>query len=166
MTESLPKFQEYWHNLVKPCFKLNFVSRRSTFCFLFFSFQFYQIFFQRLWKYVIRFQNILIIILSWRITLLSLWSDPFYAWWYSFLWNVLFLFLSFFLWYWALNSGPTPWATPPALFSLWRVFPDRVLWTICPGRLQTMILLISASWVARITTVSHWCPAEIYFFWY
>jgi hypothetical protein len=27
--------------------------------------------------------------------------------------------------YWGLNSGPSPWATPPALF-LWRVFWDRV----------------------------------------
>jgi hypothetical protein len=27
---------------------------------------------------------------------------------------------------------------------------------ICPGWLQTAILLISASWVARITSVSHW----------
>jgi hypothetical protein len=37
-----------------------------------------------------------------------------------------------FLQYWGLNSGPTPWATLPALF-LWRVFWDRVLWTICTG---------------------------------
>jgi hypothetical protein len=26
-----------------------------------------------------------------------------------------------FLWYWGLNSGPSPWAIPPALF-LWRFF--------------------------------------------
>jgi hypothetical protein len=32
--------------------------------------------------------------------------------------------------------------------------------TISPGWLWTMILLISASWVARITTVSHWHPAH------
>jgi hypothetical protein len=30
-------------------------------------------------------------------------------------------------------------------------FPDRVSQTICPGCLPTTILLISASWVARIT---------------
>jgi hypothetical protein len=29
--------------------------------------------------------------------------------------------------------------------------------------LQTVILLISASWVARIRGVSHWCPASSYF---
>jgi hypothetical protein len=29
----------------------------------------------------------------------------------------IFIYLSFFfLWYWGLNSGPTPTATPPALF--------------------------------------------------
>jgi hypothetical protein len=58
----------------------------------------------------------------------------------------LFLFLR----YWNLNSGPTPWATPHALFCdgfCW----DRVEQTICPGWLQTAILLISASWVARTT---------------
>jgi hypothetical protein len=49
------------------------------------------------------------------------------------------------------------WTTPPALF-LWRVFRDRGSWNICPGWLQTAILLISVSWVARITGLSHWCP--------
>jgi hypothetical protein len=36
---------------------------------------------------------------------------------------------------------------------------DRVSWTVCPGWLWTMILLISASWVARITDMSHKHPA-------
>jgi hypothetical protein len=36
--------------------------------------------------------------------------------------------------------------------------------TICPSWLQTMILLITASWVARITGVSHWHLGRIYFF--
>jgi hypothetical protein len=39
-------------------------------------------------------------------------------------------------------------------------FHDRVSKTICPSWLQTMILLISASWVARITGVRHWRPAN------
>jgi hypothetical protein len=34
-------------------------------------------------------------------------------------------------------------------------FWDRVSWTICPGWLRTPILLISASWVAKITGRSH-----------
>jgi hypothetical protein len=55
--------------------------------------------------------------------------------------------------YWGVNSGPTHWATPPALFCD-GVFWDRVLRTICLGWLQNMIFLISASWVARITDVS------------
>jgi hypothetical protein len=41
-----------------------------------------------------------------------------------------------------LNSGPLPWATPPALF-LWRVFQDRVSWNYLPGLVSTRI--------------SHWC---------
>jgi hypothetical protein len=39
-------------------------------------------------------------------------------------------------------------------------FWDRVSQTICPGWLRKVILLISASWVARITGVSHQCPPE------
>jgi hypothetical protein len=39
-----------------------------------------------------------------------------------------------------------------------------VLKTICPGWLQTMILLISASWVARITDVSH-RPSYVFISW-
>jgi hypothetical protein len=70
--------------------------------------------------------------------------------------------LTFFLWYWDLNSGPTPWTTPPALFY------DGFFWgrgsrTICPGWLQTVIL-ISASWAAGITGVSHQHPLWTYFF--
>jgi hypothetical protein len=61
--------------------------------------------------------------------------------------------------YWGLNSGPTPWATPPALYCD-EYFQDRVSWTICPSCLWTVVLLISASWVARITGVSHPAPAR------
>jgi hypothetical protein len=42
-------------------------------------------------------------------------------------------------------------------------FRDRVLRTICLGWLQTAILLISASWVTRITGVSHQHPEMVYF---
>jgi hypothetical protein len=42
-------------------------------------------------------------------------------------------------------------------------FQDRASWTICPGWLRNAILLISASQVARITGVSHWCPDQIIF---
>jgi hypothetical protein len=57
-----------------------------------------------------------------------------------------------------LNSGPSPWATPPALF-LWRVSQGGVLWTICMGWFRTVSLLIPASWIARITGMNHWHPA-------
>jgi hypothetical protein len=42
------------------------------------------------------------------------------------------------LWYWGLNSRPSPWAIPPALFCDGS-FQDRVSWTICLGWLRTMI---------------------------
>jgi hypothetical protein len=67
----------------------------------------------------------------------------------------LFIYLfTYFWWNWGLNSGPSPWATPPTLFYD-RYFQDSVSQTICPGWLWTTILLISASGVARITGVSH-----------
>jgi hypothetical protein len=40
-------------------------------------------------------------------------------------------------------------------FILRRVFWDRVLGTVCQGWLWTTILLISASWVGRMTGLSH-----------
>jgi hypothetical protein len=62
----------------------------------------------------------------------------------------------------SLNSGPTSSAIPPALLCD-GFFQERVSWTICPGWLRTTILLISASWVARITGVSHQHPAIFIF---
>jgi hypothetical protein len=41
------------------------------------------------------------------------------------------------------------WVIPPALFCI-GCFQDRVSWTICQGWLWTVVLLISASWVARL----------------
>jgi hypothetical protein len=56
-----------------------------------------------------------------------------------------------------LGRCSTTWATPPALFCA-GYFQDRVMWTICLSWLLTEILLISASQVARITGMTHWCP--------
>jgi hypothetical protein len=53
-----------------------------------------------------------------------------------------------------LNSEPLPWATPTAPFCE-VFFCDKVWQTVCLDWLWTVILLISASWVARITGVSH-----------
>jgi hypothetical protein len=61
-----------------------------------------------------------------------------------------------------LNSGPIPWATPPALVCD-GFFQDRVLQTICLGWLQTANLLISASSIPRTTGVSHWHMVEFFF---
>jgi hypothetical protein len=57
----------------------------------------------------------------------------------------------------AWTQGLIPWATPPAIFCV-GFFWNRVSWTVCPGWLQTLILLISASWAARITGISHQLP--------
>jgi hypothetical protein len=43
-------------------------------------------------------------------------------------------------------------------------FWDRVSQTICQGWLPALVLLISASWGARIIGVSHWCLAQTIFF--
>jgi hypothetical protein len=43
---------------------------------------------------------------------------------------------------------------------------DEVLWIFCLGWPQTAILPISASQVARISAVSHWNPAYLFFFRY
>jgi hypothetical protein len=49
-------------------------------------------------------------------------------------------------------------ATVPAIFCV-GYFPDRLLWTVCPDWPPTLILRISASWIARITSLNHWCLA-------
>jgi hypothetical protein len=66
-----------------------------------------------------------------------------------FLWRV-FLVFKFAYSYVHTLFGPS---LPP-----WRVYRDRVSRTISLDWLQTLILLISASWVARITawTTSTW----------
>jgi hypothetical protein len=72
--------------------------------------------------------------------------------------TILILFFFFFvvpgfeLRAYTLNHSTSPF--------LWWYFWDRVSWTICPSWLQTSILLISASWVVRITDVSHWYPVS------
>jgi hypothetical protein len=63
----------------------------------------------------------------------------------------------------SLQSRSTIWATPPVHFAL-VILEMGVLQTICLDWPWTVILLISASQVARITGVSHWCPAWIELF--
>jgi hypothetical protein len=64
------------------------------------------------------------------------------------------------VWYWGLNSGPSPWATPPVLFLFFKIGSHG---TTCLSWLWTDSLLVSASWVARITCVSHQYPVLVYF---
>jgi hypothetical protein len=75
-------------------------------------------------------------------------------WW---IWFASILLRVFLLW--GLNSGPTPWATPPDTFCEefhW----GRVLWTLCQIWFHTSVLLMYASWVARIIGVSHRHPDD------
>jgi hypothetical protein len=62
-----------------------------------------------------------------------------------------------------LGRCSTTWAALSDLFCV-GYFQDRVSWTICPGWLLTSVLLISVSWVAEITCVSHWHLASFNFF--
>jgi hypothetical protein len=59
-----------------------------------------------------------------------------------------------------LTSGPSPWAISTSPIFCDRIFQDKVSRTICPCWLWMATLLISASWVARITGVSHQHPAS------
>jgi hypothetical protein len=59
----------------------------------------------------------------------------------------LFVVLAFELRAYTLSQNTSPF--------LWKVLWDRVWRTICLGWLWNVILLTSASWVARITGVSH-----------
>jgi hypothetical protein len=73
---------------------------------------------------------------------------------------VVFIYL-FFVVLGGLYSGPPAeyshhQAPTPSFYGF---FQDRISRTIYLGWLQTMIPLISASWVARITGMSHWCLA-------
>jgi hypothetical protein len=72
---------------------------------------------------------------------------------------IIIIIIIIILWYWGLNWGPMPRVTPLALF-VKSFFQDGVSWTSCLGWFWTTILLISAFWVARITGVSHQCPAH------
>jgi hypothetical protein len=51
-------------------------------------------------------------------------------------------------------------------FSSDNFFRDKVSWTVYLGWLQTMILLISAPWVARITNMNHPCLVAIWLLWW
>jgi hypothetical protein len=77
--------------------------------------------------------------------------------------TLIYLFICYFFiwWDWSLNSGLHTWKQ--VLYHLNHTsspfcsgyFGDGVLWTICPGWPPTIILLISAFQVARITGMSH-----------
>jgi hypothetical protein len=71
--------------------------------------------------------------------------------------NIFFVVLEFELRAYTLSHSTSP-------FSWWIFFKIQSIKLFCLGWVQTAILLISASWVARITVVSHWHPAPPTFF--
>jgi hypothetical protein len=80
--------------------------------------------------------------------------------------DFLFSFLSFFfdtgIWTQGLHLEPLH---QPSFVIVY--FWDRVLWTICLGWPWTAILVISASWVVSIISMSHWHPAfSVFDFWF
>jgi hypothetical protein len=82
--------------------------------------------------------------------------------------TVLFLFFYFWgstgVWTSTCYAGTLPLQPLPQPFFVLGFFQDKVLQTICLGWLWTVILLISASWVVRITGGSHLCLAMYSFF--
>jgi hypothetical protein len=78
-----------------------------------------------------------------------------YTYWF---WDPNWRHSSFFFFFWWYGAWTR--ATPPALLVLGIFKIDSQ--TICPGWLQTAILLISASWVARIRGISHQRPAQLF----
>jgi hypothetical protein len=73
--------------------------------------------------------------------------------------DFLSFFFFFFFWGTGVWSQDLHFESLHQPLYLWWVFQDRVSQTICLGWLRTVILLMSASWAARITGVSHCCPA-------
>jgi hypothetical protein len=72
------------------------------------------------------------------------------------------LIFFFFLQYWGLNSGPMPLRHSQSFFVM-DILQIGSCRTISPGWLQSTILLISASWEAKITDMSHRHPAQIFY---
>jgi hypothetical protein len=69
--------------------------------------------------------------------------------------NGFLFFFFFFLALLKLELRAYTLSRSTAPFLWWVFFGDRVSWTVCLGWLWTLTHLISASWVASITGVSH-----------
>jgi hypothetical protein len=99
----------------------------------------------------------------------KMFSIIYYLIFYTFYKLYLIPNLHFFLWYWDLNSrSHTCWASALPLGPLHQPFFVLGIFeigscklTFCVGWLQTVIILISASQIPRITGLSHWHPASI-----
>jgi hypothetical protein len=71
-----------------------------------------------------------------------------------------YFFILFVLWYWRLNSGPIPWATPPAHFCD-GVFEIRSWELFAQVGFELWSSRSLASWVTRIVSVNHLAQTSI-----
>jgi hypothetical protein len=69
--------------------------------------------------------------------------------------QLIFFFCSTGVWTQGLHFEPLHQP-----FLVMGFYQDTVSKTICPGWLLISILQISASWVAGIAGVNHWCPVN------
>jgi hypothetical protein len=75
-------------------------------------------------------------------------------------------FLSFFFFFFNISTGFTGEKKSTGGLQLELCvgyFQDRVLWTLCLDWPWTSILLISASWEAKMTGLTHWRPASLFY---
>jgi hypothetical protein len=109
-------------------------------------------------------QKLAIQIISWRY----FWASGKWHFFFSATWNY-FLYVHIFKFFCVGGTG----AWPQGLhleplhrpFFVMGIFEIGSHGSICLGWLQTAILLISSSWVARITGVSHQGPTMYFNFW-
>jgi hypothetical protein len=71
-----------------------------------------------------------------------------------------FFFFLVVLGFWTQASCLLGKQLQPLCQPYFRYFWYRVLWTVSPGWLRTVIFLTSASWLARITGMNHWSLAD------
>jgi hypothetical protein len=114
---------------------------------------------QNFWRLALKF--ILLLHASHSVVYKLLWKLLISFRFSSDIWISAIIFTSFFCgtWFWTQGLHLEPVHHP---FFCGGIFQDRVSQTVCLGWLQIVILLISTSWVARITGMNYWCLA-IYF---
>jgi hypothetical protein len=76
-----------------------------------------------------------------------------------FIWSLIYLFFMVL----GIEQKASNLSHSTIPFLMMGLFQERVSRTICHWWLGTTLLLISASWLAKITGMSHWHPVGIHF---